>query len=198
MAENQRKAALRAAALAARRQLAADERARASEAVVDRLVELRELRDVETVLLYAGMVDEVDLAGLVAPLHRRKVRTLFPRVRGDELELVAASDLRTLQLGYRGIQEPAGAVIVPDVVDAAMIPGVAFDPHGGRLGQGGGHYDRLLPRLPDWCTRIGVCFACQVVPAVPQAMHDEPVDVVITERAVYRTGARLDLDPGTA
>ena len=199
MADDERKAALRAAALAARRQLAADDRARASEAVVARLVGLPELRDVTAVVLYAAMPEEVDLARLVGPLHERNVRTLFPRVRGEELDLVAAADLRTLQLGYRGIREPTGPVFVPDVVDAVLVPGVAFDPHGGRLGQGGGHYDRLLPELPDWAARIGVCFACQVVPAVPQTVHDEPVDVVVTERAVYRTGARLGGDdPGTA
>jgi 5-formyltetrahydrofolate cyclo-ligase len=188
--EVDRKAALRAATLAARRALRTGERAEASLTVVGRLVALPELRRAEVVLLYAALAEETDVGAAVAPLRARGVRTLFPRVRGDRLDLVAASDLRTLQLGYRGIHEPVGPAIDPDSVDAVVTPGVAFDPHGGRLGQGGGHYDRLLASLPDDTVRIGVCFACQVVPRVPRDHHDLPVDLVVTDRAVYRTHAR--------
>jgi 5-formyltetrahydrofolate cyclo-ligase len=184
------KAALRTSALAARRELSDIERRTASTAIVDRLLGLAELRPPRTVLLYAAMRDEVDLAGLVAPVHERGGRTLFPRVRGDALELVAAHDLLTLRLGYRGIREPAGPAVDPEVIEVALIPGVAFDPHGARLGLGGGHYDRLLARLPDTSLRIGVCFACQVVPRVPRADHDEAVDLVVTNRATYRPEAR--------
>jgi 5-formyltetrahydrofolate cyclo-ligase len=74
----------------------------------------------------------------------------------------------------------------PAVVDAAVLPGVAFDPRGGRLGAGGGHYDRLLARLPTETTRIGVGFACQLVPHVPTEPHDQRVEVVVTEASVHR------------
>lgn len=184
------KAALRATALRARRDLEPGDRRRASETVAARLAGLPELRRARIVLLYAAMADEVDPAGLVAPLARRGVRTLFPRVHGDRLELVAASDLLTLRLGSHGIREPVGPAMDPELVDVAVIPGVAFDLTGGRIGQGGGHYDRLLPLLSGRTVRIGACFACQVVPRVPRAGHDEPVDVVVTERATYRTRAR--------
>jgi 5-formyltetrahydrofolate cyclo-ligase len=191
-----RKVALRRATLQARRELTRGERQAASAAAVERLLRLPELRrDVHTVLLYAAQPDELDVGGLVGPLRARGVRTLFPRVRGDHLELVAASDLLTLTLGYRGIHEPTGPAIDPAVVDAAVVPGVAFDPHGARLGRGGGHYDRLLAALPEGCVRIGACFSCQVVPAVPMEPHDEPVDLVVTDRAVHRAGGRPDLGP---
>jgi 5-formyltetrahydrofolate cyclo-ligase len=186
--ERERKAALRASALSARRELTRSERQQASAAVVDRLLRLPELRGARTVLLYAALADEVDVAGLVAPLRAQGVRTLFPRVRGDDLEMVAASDLLTLTLGYRGIQEPVGPAIDPEVVDAAVIPGVAFDLRGTRLGHGVGHYDRLLATLPDGCGRIGVCFSCQLVPAVPREDHDQLVHVVVTERATHHVG----------
>lgn len=185
-----RKTALRAATLAARRSLRTGERATASRTVVERLVALPELRDARVVLLYAALIEETDIGAVVAPLRERGVRTLFPRVSGERLELVAASDLRTLQLGYRGIHEPVGPAIDPAVVEAVIAPGVAFDPHGGRLGRGGGHFDRLLATLPDTALRVGVCFACQVVPDVPRDPHDLPVDLVVTDRAVYRTGSR--------
>ena len=190
-----RKAALRAAALAARRQLRTGERAAASAAVVERLMRLPELEGPGVVLLHAALAEEVDIGGLVGPLRERGARTLFPRVRGDELDLVAAADLRTLELGYRGILEPVGPAVAAADVEVVVLPGVAFDPHGGRLGQGGGHYDRLLPTLRPHAIRIGVCFACQVVPSVPREAHDEAVDLVVTERAVYRPTEPRETDP---
>ena len=188
--EPDRKAALRTAAVAARRTLRTGERAIASQAIVERLRVLPELREARVVLLYAALAEEADVSALIGPLHRRGARTIFPRVSGDRLELVAASDLRTLQLGYRGIREPVGPTVDAASIDAVITPGVAFDPHGGRLGQGGGHYDRLLSSMPGEAVRVGVCFACQVVPDVPREDHDLPVDLVVTERAVYRTDAR--------
>jgi 5-formyltetrahydrofolate cyclo-ligase len=181
-----RKRSLRASARAARRSLRTPERQRASTTIVARLQRLPDVREAATILLYAAQPTEVDLGGLVRPLRSRGVRTLFPRVAGSQLELVAAADLRTLELGYRGIREPAGPRVGPEAVDVAIVPGVAFDPLGGRLGHGGGHYDRLLARLPEQCVRIGVCFACQMVPRVPRADHDEAVHLVVTEHALYR------------
>ncbi|MFA9432192.1 5-formyltetrahydrofolate cyclo-ligase [Egicoccus sp. AB-alg2] len=184
------KTALRASARAARAALSPVERNEASAQVVARLERMPELRRARTVVLYAATRDEADPGGLLPHLLRRGVRTLFPRVRGEHLELVAASDLAALQLGYRGITEPVGPAVDPEVVDVVLVPGVAFDPAGGRLGQGGGHYDRLLGRLPRHATRIGVCFSCQVVPRVPREAHDVAVDVVVTERVTHRVDAR--------
>lgn len=185
-----RKRALRSAAAAARRQLTDRQRRAASSAIVERALALPELRSVRTVLLYAATPVEVDTSGLIEPLRHRGVRLLFPRVRGDALDLVAAADLATLEHGFRGIREPVGPRVDPEAVDVALVPGVAFDPCGGRLGHGGGHYDRLLARLRDDGVRVGVCFACQVVPRVPLEEHDEAVDLVVTEHATYRAADR--------
>lgn len=174
------------AARAARRSLSDAERRAASQRIVERLLALPELRAAGNILLYAALREEVDLATAVAPLRERGARTLFPRVRGEELELVAAADLLTLQLGHRGVREPAGRTVDPAVVDVAIVPGVAFDPRGGRLGAGGGHYDRLLARLPDAALRIGVGFACQLVPHVPTEPHDQGLSVVVTEGGTHR------------
>ncbi|MBS3942340.1 MAG: 5-formyltetrahydrofolate cyclo-ligase [Actinobacteria bacterium] len=180
------KSALRASARAARSAMSPAERTEASARLVARLARVTELRRARTVLLYAASGQEADPVGVLPRLLDRGVRTLFPRVRDDHLDLVAASDLRTLRLGYRGIAEPVGAAVDPAVVDVAIVPGVAFDLRGGRLGQGGGHYDRLLALLPATTTRIGVCFACQVVPQVPREPHDAAVDLVVTDRITHR------------
>lgn len=190
------KAALRRTALEARGSLDEDQRRTASERIVERILGVPEVLRARTLLTYAATADEADPGGVLHHLHERSIRTLFPRVRGSELELVAATDLLTLTLGYRGIREPSGPSVDPAVVDVALVPGVAFDLVGGRLGHGGGHYDRLLARLTTGALRIGVAYSCQVVPRVPRDGHDELVDIVITENATYHTHARATDVPG--
>ena len=184
------KSALRQSALRARRMLDASERRQASVQAANRLAALPEMRRARTVLLYAALQDEADPSSLLPRLQERRVRTLFPRVRGEVLELVEARDLGTLTLGFRGIHEPVGRPVSPEVVDLAVIPGVAFDAAGGRLGQGGGHYDRLIPQLAATCMRVGFCFSCQMAARIPREPHDQTVDAVVTERAVHRPRVR--------
>lgn len=188
----ERKAALRRSVLAARRDLTRDERLQASRAAVERLLRLPEVWRAQVVALYVAMPDEVDPWHAYQFLRDREIRILYPRVRGEHLELAEARDPTTLPTGFRGIPEPTGPTIDPEVVDAMVLPGVAFDLDGGRLGQGGGHYDRLTPHLPEDTVRIGLCFSCQVVPVVPRDEHDQLVDVVVTDHALHRTGARRE------
>jgi 5-formyltetrahydrofolate cyclo-ligase len=72
-----------------------------------------------------------------------------------------------------------------------VVPGLAFDADGSRLGQGGGHYDRTLPRLRPDAVRVAFCFDFQVVARVPRAPLDQPVDVIVTERRVIRASRPL-------
>ena len=185
-----RKVALRRSVLAARRDLAHEQRQRGSRSAVDRLLRLPEVWRSSVVALYVAMPDEADPVHACTFLAERGIRALYPRVRGERLELAEARDPRTLPTGFRGIPEPTGPAIGPEVVDVLVLPGVAFDLDGGRLGHGGGHYDRLLPAVPEDAVRIGLCFSCQVVPVVPREDHDQLVDIVVTDHAVHRTGAR--------
>lgn len=187
-----RKTALRHSVLLARRDLTEDERRAASRSAVERLVRLPEVWRSGVVALYVALDDELDPSSAVPLLRERGIRTLFPRVRGEHLDLAEATDPHALPGGFRGIREPTGPAIDPDVVDVAVLPGVAYDLDGGRLGQGGGHYDRLLPQLPEDTVRVGLGFSCQVVPRVPREDHDEVVDIVVTDHAVHRTGARRE------
>lgn len=189
-ARRARKAALRRATRAARDGLAPVERSTGSSAAVARLRHLPELQRARVVALYNAVGSELDVAALVGWLRGRGTTTALPRVAGQQLVLVATTGSTPLGVGYQGIAEPVGRGVDPDAVDVVVLPGLAFDPVGGRLGQGGGHYDRLLARCPAGAARIGVGFSCQVVPRVPREDHDEPVDVVVTERATYRTRAR--------
>ncbi|MCA1784111.1 MAG: 5-formyltetrahydrofolate cyclo-ligase [Intrasporangiaceae bacterium] len=180
-----RKVALRRSARDARRSLSPATRTAATAAIGERLGELLELTSAGTVLVYAAGATEVDVEAAAGDLRVRGVTTLYPRVRGEDLDLVAVDDPSALVLGHRDILEPTGPSNDPTTVDAVLVPGVAFDLHGGRLGQGGGHYDRLLPRIGD-AVRIGIAFSCQIVPSVPRLDHDVAVDIVVTEQSVQR------------
>jgi 5-formyltetrahydrofolate cyclo-ligase len=85
--------------------------------------------------------------------------------------------------GHRGIPEPRPDVsrVTVEAIDWVLVPGVAFDLAGGRLGYGGGFYDRLLPLLRPGTPRIAGAFDAQVVAHLPAAPHDLPVDCIVTE-----------------
>jgi len=183
--QRDRKAALRRSVRDARRSLPTPERRQASEAIAARLRLLPELLTARVVLVYAASTTEVDIEDAAEGLRSRGVRTLYPRVDGEDLDLVPVSRIEELVDGHRGIREPTGLAADPSIVDAVVVPGLAFDLRGWRLGQGGGHYDRLLPRIGD-ALRIGVAFTCQVVPQVPRDAHDIAMDLLVTERSVHR------------
>ncbi len=130
------------------------------------------------VLLYAALPDEVDLSALFP-----EVELVLPRVVGHHLTLHRVRSLDALSVGAWGIREPSTDCeqIPPRDVDLAVIPGRAFDERGGRLGRGKGFYDRALVELRADVTRVGVCFDCQLVDAVPRDSHDVEVHQVLTE-----------------
>jgi 5,10-methenyltetrahydrofolate synthetase len=107
----------------------------------------------------------------------------LPRVEGDRLVFHAVSVADRLARGRFGMREPdpnEALQIFPAEGDTILVPGVAFDRRGGRLGRGGGFYDRFLAQWPD-VRRVGIAFSEQLVAAVPREIHDVPVDAVVTE-----------------
>lgn len=137
---------------------------------------LPEFREAGTVLLYSSVPGELPTSGWLEAWSASK-RLLLPRVAGKTLELREYSqDL--LVSGYMGITEPSPEAppALPSEVDLAIVPGVAFDLSGGRLGHGGGYYDRLLPLLR--CPKFGVCLPFRIVGMVPSGELDARVDRV--------------------
>lgn len=154
-----------------------------SLAVIRRLTAHPRFAAARTVMLYHSLPDEVDtrrlLAGLASsPADFTGKTILLPRVTSEtdmELRLYTGPD--DLSRGAFGIMEPCGALFTDySRIDLAVIPGMAFDRHGHRLGRGRGYYDRFLPLLPR-AYKIGVCFPFQLVDTVPTA----PTDVIMDE-----------------
>lgn len=143
--------------------------------------------DAQTLLLYHPLPDEVDVTPVIAELHRQGKTILLPKVISDtEMQLRRYDGIESLQSGAFGILEPTGPVVSPDVLCSAsavaIVPGMAFDAVGNRLGRGKGYYDRLLAVLASARQRpwlIGVCFCVQMVESVPHDEHDVPVNEII-------------------
>ena len=134
-----------------------------------------------TLLLYYPLADEVDVRPLIKEAFESGRRVLLPVVRGEDLELHLYEGEDSLRKGAFGIMEPTGEPFAEesyDEIQLALVPGMAFDRAGHRLGRGKGYYDRLLPKLTR--TRLtGICFPFQLLDEVPAELHDIPVEEVI-------------------
>ena len=181
------KRTLRESLIAARDALPAAMRARASRSIADRIAALPAWRAARVVLLTLPFRSEWDARLAVRDALADGKTVAVPRVDAPArmLHALVIEDLeRDVEPGYRGIPEPrADRPTIPlDRIDWVLVPGIAFDPAGKRLGYGGGYYDRLLPLLPPAAERVAGAFEAQIVERVPAARHDIGVDCIVTER----------------
>lgn len=153
-----------------------------SDAVWKKVENLPQFREAECILLYMSIPGEVETGKFIEKWNSAK-KIAIPLVCGETLEL-KRYDIRHLQKGYKDILEPSAEAeaVMPDEIDLAIIPGMAFCRRDGkvmRLGRGGGFYDRLLPRLK--CPVTGVAFSFRIADSVPSDPWDIAIDLVITE-----------------
>lgn len=179
---------LRAELRALRRTLDASALARAAGRVHGAAVTLAALGAARTVAGYSACDGEIDVAPILDESRARGASVALPRCRaagGLELVLVGAGETLAPR-GVRGrVPEPSGPACDPAALPApglVLVPSVALDRRGFRLGRGGGDYDRLLPalRAAGW-TIVGVCHAAALVAALPVEPHDVPVDAILTD-----------------
>jgi 5-formyltetrahydrofolate cyclo-ligase len=161
--------------------------ATASAAVCARLAALPAVRQAEHLACYAAFGVEIDLLTLARAGQARGQHLYYPRFDAarKQYAMVAVADLeRELVPGHWGLLEPAAHL--PAVADDLrrrlvwLVPGLAFDRLGHRLGRGAGYYDRLLAGTTG--PRLGVAHQCQLVDVVPSAPHDMDMDLIVTDR----------------
>jgi len=158
--------------------LSRDQKMEASARVFKVVEELPEFQSAKTVLAYWSLPDEIFTHDFVKKWFLSK-RLLLPLVVGDRLQLSVFSGPQSMvETPPYGILEPTGEELV-DVseVDIIIVPGLAFDEHGNRLGRGKGYYDKLLTDAKAY--KVGVCFQIQCLSNVPVDHYDVPVDKVV-------------------
>lgn len=160
--------------------LSEDERMRAAEDVFARLEQTAAFILAERILMYHSLPDELSTRSFLKKWGGRK-RFFLPRVNGVNLDILPYDESR-LELGSFHIEEPTGNDVVdPSEIELMIIPAVAYDRSGNRLGRGKGFYDRLLGEVK--ATKIGVGYSFQLIDDIPVEPHDVPVDIVITQDA---------------
>jgi 5-formyltetrahydrofolate cyclo-ligase len=186
----QDKKAMRATVLAARDGLPETARRAASRAIVGRLLDLPEYREARCVMTYMSFGVEVDTHGFFEALLADAKTILLPRIDRIQkrLRLHAVARREDLVPGVWGILEPRDnlPVVSVDEADFMLVPGLAFDRAGRRLGYGAGYYDRLLSGVGGKPWRIAAAFDCQIVDAVPAGAMDQPIHALISPTQLLR------------
>lgn len=147
-----------------------------SAMIISQLRSDEKWKNAKTILVYAALPGEVNTDTL---LQSEGKRIVLPVVEGDHL-ILREYDKDNLNSGYMGIAEPSekAKAVCADEIELAIIPGVAFDKDGHRLGRGKGYYDKLLPQLK--CPTIGLAFSWQMIGLVPTEQHDVTLTEIIS------------------
>jgi 5-formyltetrahydrofolate cyclo-ligase len=164
-----------------------------TQRIEKRLFEFANFLEANIVLLYINSKCEVNSLNIIERCLNCKKIVILPAFVSTkyEMKLMKIDNLDTdLTLGPRNILEPDPnqCNIVPiECIDIAIIPGIAFDEKGGRIGSGDGYYDRLIPKLPITTRKVALTFEDQIVPQIQMEAHDRHVDIIITEkRIIYK------------
>ena len=178
--------AMRQRLLAMPAELAADK----SRAACSALLELKEFRSARAIMIYLAIPGELDADEVAVAAWRDGKTVLVPKVRPEQRDMIAAR-IRSLATGLvagsYGIREPAEDEVWPlEAIDLIVVPALAFDRSGVRLGRGGGFYDRFLAHPQVEAVKCGLAFDEQLVEALPADAHDWPVDMLVTDKEVLR------------
>jgi 5-formyltetrahydrofolate cyclo-ligase len=170
---------------------------RVSQIAVERLLELPEYQEAQTVLWYIDCRSELRTRHALPAALRSAKRIVVPYCTVDDagankLGLWRLESFDELVVGKWKILEPPqerwgepGKEIPPRELDLVVVPGVGFNREGGRMGNGQGYYDRLLAHVRSNCKLIGLCYECQLFDDLVVGPHDVFMDKVVTERAIY-------------
>ena len=184
------KARLRRQALDWLAALSPPERIAGDEALFRRFLALPQVAATRTILLYHGMDTEPDTVRLLPPLWDIGKQVCLPRcLPGNQMEARLVQRDSTLVRHPYGMLEPGPdcPLIPPDQIDLVLVPGLAFDRSGGRLGRGGGYYDRWLAGFSG--ITAALCRDGLLMEAIPRLPHDLGVDLVITKTSLYGPSA---------
>lgn len=175
---------------AARRALRPGEAQLRSASACNAVIESDEFKRAKTVASYRAMPGEVMTDDIFKAASARGMTMLYPKVEKGErdLKFCAVRRLEDMVPGLWGILEPAAGAEFRPISDAdlVIVPGVAFDRRGGRLGQGGGYYDRVFKMMRPDAVRMGIAFLLQIVDEAPIERHDGLVDCLATESGLMR------------
>jgi len=162
-----------------------------SQAVLERLHELKDFQTASVIMTYVDFGKEVRTVPLISELLSTK-RVVIPYCQDEEISLFWLKNLKELAPGAFGILEPklelrhlSERKVKLEELKFIIVPGTAFDPNGGRVGRGKGYFDRFLKKVPDSVPLVGLAFECQMFPEVPMEPRDKRLTAIVTESRIY-------------
>ena len=200
---NDERQMLRNKILGARDLLSASERHEKSSSAIQNFWSLPEMKHWSTLFIYVNFRSELETLELIYQCLSQGKRVAVPLVDASTVSMIPLliqDPEKDLVPGYYGIPEPdpqKSLRVALREIDAAVIPGSVFDIQGGRLGYGGGYYDRFLVNDAPQAKRIGFAFEMQVVEKVPVEPHDQPLDILITEKRIVNLSRNTE-EPSNA
>lgn len=178
---------IRTRILAARDALSKEERSKKSRIIIDKVMRHTSYQDSDILLAYIDFRGEVMTKALLEDAWRLGKAVYVPRVEKRQMEFYQIYSLSDLADGRWGIKEPRKGCAPLEVLRGrkprilAVVPGVAFDRRGNRIGYGGGYYDRYFAKYPD-IFRIALSYSMQIVPEIEAEKTDVTMDLIITEK----------------
>ena len=182
------KPATRRTLLSRRDALTVEERAAGSQAIADRVHgTIRGFAPGRVIALYAAKGSEVDPLHIDDDARAHGLTVVYPRIAAGRELTFHAVERRQLVASRFGLREPAADAPAVELarIAAFIVPGLAFDREGGRMGWGMGHYDATFAAAASEAMRIGLAFECQIVERVPREPHDQLLHMIVTEVATY-------------
>ena len=187
---NVEKKSIRKNILARRNALAAEQIKSMSESICARFTGLDEVRDCSAMMIFLSFGSEVNTDHIIEWVWQQKKRVLAPLCKPEtrELAIFPIETFNDVEPGYFGIREPKKDLLKPASkaeIDLVVVPAVAFDRKGRRVGYGGGYYDRFLAGMN--VPKIGLAFSCQIIHEAPEDRYDLPVDGIVSEKEYIKT-----------
>ena len=169
------------------------ERAEKARAIENRLFEFANFLEAKIALLYVNSDNEVQTENIIKRSYQYNKIVVLPTFDPEKFEMSLMKVdhfAKDLVPGPRNVLEPDATrckAVPMERIDIAIIPGVAFDEKGGRIGTGRGYYDRLIPNLAITTRKVALTFEEQIVAQIPMESHDKHVDIIITDkRIIYK------------
>ena len=181
---------IRKEALRTRNSLLKEDILKGSRTIGDRLIALPDYQGAGSIMFYVSSGSEVNTREMIESALNNNLRVAVPLVRPEvgEMKAILITDLdHDLSPGFKGIMEPeydSDHELASAELDLIIVPGVAFDVSGNRIGMGKGYYDRFLSRLSPKVKKIALAFERQIVPAISDDDNDVKMDMIITEDRV--------------
>ena len=156
------------------------------QVILTHFFEIERVQNAQHFFVYTSFGTEIDTISLIKMLWKEGRHVYVPKVNGREMDFYEITSMQDLKKGYRDILEPIDTLLPVHGISGIMVmPGLAFDRMGHRIGYGGGFYDKYLSENRYLCS-VGVAYDFQIVENVPTEENDVPLDIIVTNRGIVK------------